>query len=266
MYLKKSTIVRHTVMLLVIPLTLMSTGYALFSQNLSINTNANNPSYSAPENMRLTYTKTITASGSNWLYTIDATVQNISSTHSVSAWQAQFSLPTDFASVTCTSATCSQSNYVNTANNTGSNGNISPNSSVTFSFTFISAQPNYVFTSLSVSGTIAPIYQTISGLTVNAVAGAQTKSKNTYTWPYTITVTNNSSQDLAGWEMLIPWSSTESVSSMPTTVNYVVTSTQLQITSTQPINMGATFQFVANLSSTNSGWVMSGYSILGDTY
>jgi hypothetical protein len=50
---------------------------------------------------------------------------------------------------------------------------------------------------------------------------------------------------------------------MPTTVNYVEAATQLTILSKQAINNGTNFQFVANLSSTNSSWAMTGYSVQG---
>jgi hypothetical protein len=244
----------------------MSTGYALFSQNLSLHANATKPTYNSSQYLRLTYTKTVTPSGSNWLYTINATVTNTSSTRTASAWQATFTLPSGYSSVTCTNATCSQASNVNTAVNTGTNGTINPGGTATFTFTFISTQQNYIFTTVSVAGTIVPIYQTVSGLTVNATAGTRTKTKNIYTWPYTITVTNNSGRDLAGWRVLIPWDATNSVDSMPATVNYVATATQLQITSLQSINNGANFQFVAGLSSTNSSWVMSGYTVEGDDF
>jgi len=267
MYLKRSAILRHIIMLVAIPLALTSTGYALFSQNLSLHTNATKPNYTSSQNLLLTYTKTVTPSGSNWLYTINATVKNTSSTRTISAWQATFTLPGGYSSITCTNATCSQASNVNTAVNTGTNGTINTNSTATFTFTFISSQQNYIFTSIGVSGTIVPIYQTVSGLTVSASAGTRTKSGKWYTWPYTITVTNASGQNLAGWRVLIPWNTTSNqVSSMPATVNYVETATQLQITSTQPINNGANFQFVPQLSSTNSSWTMSGYTVEGDSF
>lgn len=264
MYLKRSAILRHIIMLVTIPLVLTSTGYALFSQNLSLHANATKPTYTSSQNLLLTYTKTVAPSGSNWLYTINATVTNTSSTRTASAWQATFTLPSGYSSITCTNATCSQASNVNTAVNTGTNGTINTNGTVSFTFTFISSQQNYIFTSIGVSGTLTPIYQTVSGLTVSASAGTRTKSGKWYTWPYTITVTNASGQNLAGWRVLIPWDTTSNqVSSIPTTVNYTEATTQLTIMSKQAITTGTNFQFVANLSSTNSAWVMSGYTVEG---
>jgi uncharacterized protein affecting Mg2+/Co2+ transport len=244
----------------------MSTGYALFSQNLSINANATKPAYTSSQYLFLSYTRSVAPSGSNWRYTYSVTVKNTSSTRTISAWQATFSLPSGYSSVNCTNAGCSQASNVNTAVNTGTNGTINPNGTVTFTFAFTAAQQNYRFSDISVSGTVVPIYQTVTGLTVSVSAGTRVKNKNIYTWPYTITVTNNSGQDLAGWRLLIPWTNSESVDSIPATVNYVATATQLQITSKQGISNGANFQFIASLSSTNSGWSMSGQTVQGDYY
>jgi hypothetical protein len=257
---------KRAFMLAAIPLALTSTGYALFSQQLSVNATGNVPNYTSSQYLSVSYTQTSVQSGSNWIITTSVTIKDNSGTRTASAWESTFDLPSGYSSLSCSNATCSQANNVNTAVNTGTNGTINPGGTVTYSFSFTYSQPSYKFTAITVSGTIVPIYQTISGLTVTAVAGTRVKNKNVYQWPYTITVTNNSGQDLAGWEILIPWAASNNVVSMPVTVNYTTTSTQLTITSKQAINNGTSFQFLPTLGSTNSGWTMSGQTVLGDHF
>ncbi len=258
--------IKRIMMLVSIPLVLTSTGYALFSQQLSVAGNANKPAYTSANYLFLSYDKTVTQIGQNWLYTIDVTVKNTSGTRTISAWQSSFSLPNGYTNLSCSSANCSTASNTLTATDTGGNGTITPNNTTTFTYSFQSSQSNYVFSSLSISGTVVPIYQTVAGLSATDTVGNQSKNKNVYTWPYTITVTNNSGEDLAGWRLLIPWTSSNSVDSIPTSVNYVETATELQIMSKQPISNGTSFQFTANLSSTDRNWVMTGYTVEGDHF
>ncbi len=259
---KRTRFIKRVAMLVTIPLVLTSTGYALFSQSLSVNTTSNKPAYSSSQNLDISYTKSIASQGQKWQYTIDVTVTN-NGTASVTSWQSTFSLPADYSNVSCSSASCSQAGNVNTAS--GSN-TIAAGAYTTYTLVFRSSDPAYLFTSIGVSGTQGAQYQTYSGLTVNAVAGTRTKKGKTYSWPYTFTVTNNSGQNLSGWRIVVPWNtSASSVSNMPATVNYVENPTQLTIYSTQALNNGSNFQFVATFSSSNQNWVMSsGYYVEGE--
>lgn len=254
---------RHIAALVAVPLLLSSTGYALFAQQLSVNASTTSPTYTASQNMSVSYTRTVTPSGSNWLYTIGVTIKN-NGTRSLSAWRSAFSLPTGAASISCTNATCTQASSINTAVNTGTNGTVAAGGTVAYTLSFTSALQNYHFTSIDTSGTLTPIYSAVTGLTVSASAGTRTKSGKWYTWPYTFTVTNNSGQNLAGWRILAPWSTTSNqVASMPATVNYVESASQLTILSTQAIANGTNFQFTANLSSTSQTYTLTGYTVEG---
>jgi hypothetical protein len=255
--------VKHTVMLIGIPLVLMSSGYALFSQQLSVNAHATEPVYTSSQNLSVSYTKSVAAAGAKWQYTITVTIKN-NGTKNTSSWQSTFSLPSDFSNITCTSASCTQASSTNTAVNTGTNGTIVAGGTLNYTLVFRSSQRTYRFTTIGISGTLVPVYAAVSGLTVSASAGTRTKSGKFFIWPYTFTVTNNSGQNLDGWRILIPWNTTTNqVNSMPTTVNYVETATQLTIMSKQVINNGTAFQFTANLGSTSSTYVLSGYSVEG---
>lgn len=261
----RQLIFRHIVTLIAIPLVLMGTGYALFSQQLSINTTTVYPSYTISNNMLFTYTRSLSTSGQKTIYSITGTVKNQGTT-SVTAWLVNFSLPADFGAYSCgATVTCSTSGTTATVANGASNGTIAPGASVTFTLTFNStASKNYILQNISVAGSVAVGYQTISGLTVTASAGTRTKSGKWYYWPYTFTVTNNSGSAISAWRILAPWNSTtNAVASMPANVNYVVTATQLTMLSTVGLANNASLQFTASLGSTSNSWVLTGYTIEG---
>ncbi|HSX32505.1 MAG TPA: cellulose binding domain-containing protein [Candidatus Saccharimonadales bacterium] len=250
-------------MLIAIPLALTGTGYALFSQQLSVTANSSAPEYTSSQNLSVSYDKDVSAVGQNWEYAIAVTIKNNGGADTTS-WQSTFSLPEDYSNISCTDASCTQPNDVLTAVNTGANGTIPANGTLNYSFTFTSAEQNYRFTSLGVSGTLAPTYAPVTGLTVLAHAGTRTQLGQWYTRPYTFTVTNASGSNLDGWRITIPWdTATNQIASMPATVNYVEEATQLSIFSTQAISNGTDFQFTADLSSMSSAYVLSGYAVQG---
>jgi hypothetical protein len=261
--LLQASILKHIVMLLAIPLFLSGTGYALFSQQLSVNTQATSPVYTSSQNLSVSYTKSVAPAGQNWAHSTTVTIKN-NGTKATTAWQSTFSLPAGYSNMSCTSATCSQANNTNTAVNTVGNGAIAAGSTLNYTFTFRSASQTYRFSTIGISGTLAVTYAPVSGLNVSYTTGTRTKAGKWYTWPYTFTVTNNSGQNLAGWRIQAPWSTTNNqVASMPATVNYVEATTQLTIMSTQAINNGASFQFTANLSSTSATYSMTGHTVEG---
>jgi hypothetical protein len=255
---------KHVILLVTIPLALMSSGYALFSQHLSVNANATEPVYTSSQNLSVSYTKVVAAAAGKWQYTITVKIKNNNGVKSTSSWQSTFSLPAGFSNTSCTNASCTQASNTNTAVNTGTNGTIAAGATLTYTLVFRAASQTYRFTNIGISGVLVPTYSPVSGLTVSASVGTRTKSGKWFVYPYTFTVTNNSGQNLDGWRILIPWNtSTNQVGSMPTTVNYVETSTQLTILSKQAINNGTNFQFTASLDSTSSTYVLSGYSVEG---
>jgi hypothetical protein len=250
-------------MLVAIPLALTSTGYALFSQQLSVNATGNVPNYTSSQNLSVSYSQSSAPSGQNYLITTSVTIKNNSGTQGVTAWNSTFDLPSGYSNLNCSNATCSQTSNVNTAVNTGTNGLISPGGTATYTFVFKYSLPSFKFTTITISGTLAPIYQTMAGLTMSAVAGSGSTKQGVTTVPYTITVSNNTGQNLSAWRIIADWSSTETVATMPTTVNYTTTTTNITITSKSAINTGTNFVFSPSFSSTNSGWVLTGYSVQG---
>lgn len=261
---RRYTSLRHALLLLAIPLALSGTGYALFTQNLAINTHATQPAYVATSNLLMTYTTSTGSQGSKIVYTETITIK-YNGTATITAWQLMFDMPSDFTQFSCASTvSCSTSGVTATIVNGSGNGTINPGGTVTFTVNFTSYTAGYILQNIHVSGTLALTYQTMSGLTMSVSAGTRTKSGKWYYWPYTFTVTNNTGQFLRGWRIQASWSSsTNAVSSMGSTVSYTTSTTQLTILSMAGISTGTSFQFNGTLGSTRSTWTLSGYSIQG---
>lgn len=254
--------IRDIVMILAIPLALMSTGYALFTQKLTVTASTSGVTYTSSQNLSVRYSKTVTQSGGSWNYSLLFTVTN-GGTGSIGSWQVGYDLPTGTTNHVCTSVTCAQTGMVVTANSTVSNGTLAPGGQTTFTVTFTAPLQRSVLQNLKISGLYASTYQAIPGLTMTATPGARTKVKNYYYWPYTIVVSNNSAFNVGNWRITASWSSANAVRTMPTTVNYTTTTSQIIITSKTSVAKGATFQFVPSLGSTSTSWVLSNYVIEG---
>jgi hypothetical protein len=234
---------RNVLTLIALPLALSGTGYALFSQELSIGGTVVKPAYSRSQNLSITYTRDVTPSGGLTAYAITVTIKN-NGIKGITAWQSDFSLPSDFSALSCTNAACSQAGTTNTALNTGGNGTIAAGGSVVYVLNFSSANPNYVFTAIAISGTPAIVYQTLSGFTVAVNAGARTGNILTgYLYPVSYTITNNSGKRVLNWRMAVPKNSNDTVGSMDATVNFVDNGNQVTIFSKQAMDTGTTFQF-----------------------
>lgn len=263
-YRRNRMVLKNILLLLVIPLAVSSTGYAIFSQQLTVTGDSANVDYHATQHLDLSYTKSVSPSGQNWTYTMSPMTVKNNGTLSTLTWQVTFDLPSDATGFSCTNANCSQNGVTVTATNTGSNGTIAPSSSTNFSCTFTTADPIYTLQNVTVSGTLELVYETMSGLTVGYTTGTRTKTANWYYWPYTFTVTNNSGNNLRAWRVTASWNSTSNaVSSMDSTVNYTTSATQLTITSKTGLNNGSNFQFNATLGSTRRTWALSGYAVQG---
>ena len=254
---------RHLFVVFAAPLLLLGTGYAIYSQQLSLNGSAAKPAYSSSQNVWMTYVATYGSSGGRVVYNITATIQNKGAT-AIESWALSFDMPSDFTSFSCASTvSCSTSGARATAINGTSNGTIAAGGSTQFTLTFRSYTANYQLQNIAVSGVQVVVYQTISGLTASRSVGTRTKSGNRYYWPYSFTVTNNSGASVSKWRITANWSSTETVSSMATTVSYMTTTSTITILSKTAVANGQNFVFTSSLSSTNSAWALSGMTIQG---
>lgn len=251
--------------LIFIPLALMSVGYALFSQNLSVATSTIKPAYSSSEGLRVTYDRSVSPAGQNWTHTLNPiTITNYGGT-AVTAWQFVFTLPSGFSNLSCTGGTCTTSGQIITMVNSGTNGTINPGSSVSVSLSYRTNLQQYTLQDVNISGTLALTYQTMSGLTVSRTVGARTKAGQWFRWPYTFTITNNTGQTLRAWRIIgTPWSSSSNrVNSITATVNYISGASSLTMDRTATFTTGTNYVFTANLESTNQNWSLTSYPVQG---
>lgn len=256
---------RQVAILITIPLTLTSVGYALFSQNLSVNTSTIKPAYSSSQGLRVTYSRSVAPAGGNWTHTLNPiTITNNGGT-GVTAWQFVFTLPAGFTNLVCTSATCTTSGQVITMVNTGANGTINPGGSVTVSLTYRTSLQRYTLQNVNISGTLVLSFQNMAGLTVSRTVGARTKSGQWYRWPYTFTVTNATGQTIRAWRITgTPWNTTTNrVNSITATVNYVSGASSIVMDRTSNMATGTNYVFTANLESTDINWALTAYPVQG---
>lgn len=260
---RRTGVFRQLVSLTALPLAVSGTGYALFSESLTLNTTAQKPYYSSTQQLYATYTKTETANGSNTNYSLSVTIKNTGVT-SVTAWQYKFDVPSNVTSVTCQSTvTCTKSGVTETVKNGTGNGTIAAGASTSaFTITFTSATAKYVLQNNYVSGTYSTTYATVAGLTVGYVAGTRTKSGSTYTYPYTFTVTNNTAQTL-GWKAVCTWSSNPTTKTVDTTVSYTAATANITFTYKTSIAALTNFTFNGTFKRTSSTWKISACTITG---
>lgn len=251
--------------LLAIPLALTGVGYALFTQNLSINTSTIKPSYTSSQGLRVTYSRSVAPAGQNFTHTLNPITITNNGPTAVTAWQFVFTLPTGHSNRTCTNATCTAVGDVITMVNTGTNGTINPGGSVTVSMSYRTSLQRYTLQNVSISGTLILTYQTMAGLTVSRTVGTRTKSGKWYRWPYTFTVTNNTGQTLRAWRITAtPWApATNRVNLMPAGVTYVSGATSLVMSRTASFPTGTNYVFTTKLESTNINWALTAYPVEG---
>ena len=238
----------------------MSTVYALFSQQLSVNAITDSVSYVSNQYLLMTYTKNASLAGSLWTYSMNpVTIKNNGAT-SVTAWQVTFTVPADAPVPTCPSTViCTKAGTTVTVKNGAGNGTIASGGSVTFTLSFTSATANYVLENVNISGTFSTTYQAITGLTVNIVRGARSGGK----FPLTITITNNSGQSISGWQVAIPTTRT-CTSTVPTGTTYTCTTTFLTYTrAAGAIANGAQYQFSTSVTYGSANWNITGYAVRG---
>lgn len=253
---RQHSLFRHVATLVAIPLALTSVGYALFTQQLSVQGAGKGVAYNSSQNLVVTYTKTVTQQGAQYLYNLNVTIKN-NGTVATAGWQVLFDLPSDYTQLVCNSATCTPSGSRVTAVNTTSNGTIGTGSQTSFTLSFLTANSKYSLQNIAVSGVGAPTYQVVSGLTATHTTGAVTKVRGTNFWPYTFTIRNNSGRVITSWRLTINnWQTGDNkIQTMASTVNYVTGTNSLVISSKTSIANGSTFQFTASLgSSSNKNW------------
>jgi hypothetical protein len=237
-------------MLLVFPFCMVGATFALFSQNLSLSGTGTSVAYVSGQSLMMTYTTSQTGT-SPYTYTIAMTLKN-NATKATTVWQVDLTVPSDASAITCpATVTCALSGTKLTVlSNT--NGAIAIGGTLAVSFTYKTATNAYVFQSIKTYANYTAAYATLSGLTVNVAVGTRTGSSGAYTWPVTVTITNNYGQPIGGWQVSIsPWKSTYTLSGLPSGVTKSGTTT-LVLTGANELATGTTYQFTwsANTKTT----------------
>lgn len=262
---RKTSYLMQLVLLSILPLALMGTGYALFAQSLQLNARSAKPLYNVSQNLYVTYTKSEAPSGNNTLYTLNPVTITNKGAVGVTAWQLKFDVPSDVASVTCASTVnCTKAGVTVTVTNGAANGTIAAGASTpAFTITFTSATARYVLQNIYTSGTYSTAFQTIAGLTVQPVAGTSTKSGANYKYPYTFTVTNSTGNNLSAWQAVCNWSAAPSTTTISTNVNYTTTASAITFTSKTALTNGANIQFTGSFVIKSASWSITGCSVQG---
>ena len=260
---KDRVLIKYIATLLMIPVLMVSAGYALFSQNLTINATTDIVSYVSNQYMTVTYTKTATLATGLYTYKLTPMVIKNNGVTGVTAWQVSFTVPADMSAMACptaTTASCSQAGTTVTIKNGTGNATIATGATRSITgFSFKSATAAYTPQNVIISGTFATTYTAITGLTVVAVAGTRSGS----TFPLTVTISNNSGQPISGWKVTVPTTKT-CTSTVVTGVTYTCTTTVLTYTGAAvAIAAGAQYQFNTTVTTTMTTWTTSGAAVTG---
>lgn len=258
------TIAKYVIMVIGIPLALVSTGYALYSQKLTVVGATTKPAYSIGQKMLFTYNKTVVQAGANWNYTISGTVKNNGLT-ATSSWTLKFDLPVG-ATPVCSGVTCTTSGQTVTAASQTANNSITAGASANFTITFTTTTSNYQLQNIITAAVLPTAYATYSGLTAAATrTSGPTKSGSKYMSAYRFTVTNNTAQPMMWRIQAAPWSTTYTVNATgtDTTMNYASQTSALVFTSKTAVAPNATFTFNVNITTTSSTWAFTSWPITG---
>lgn len=254
------TDIRHIVSLLAFPLLLISIGYAIYDQDLSIVGITRKPAYTATPDASMSYTSAKAPSGERTIYDLIITVKNISA-DAIAGWQIKFDLPSDFSQVTCASSVnCSSNGQTMIINGGSTTGPISAGGSVNFTFSYQTANPDYQLQNIFVIAS-GGAFKTVSGLTATATrtAGGGLSASNTYKF----TVTNTSGGTVKMWRIVGgPWSSSYTIVSMDPRVHYGSNSSSMTVIDTDPLADGVIFEFSAQMN-TAALWNLSSVVITG---
>ena len=166
---RRHPLFRQLALLMAMPILVIGSSYALFSQTLTVNGNGTLPQYVSNNYTTVTYTKTATFAASKYTYTLNPLTIKNNGVTSITAWQVTFVVPADVTTVTsCPSTiTCSinTTTHVITLSDTitvaAGGTNVVNNASTPIKF--ITATANYVPQNVTISATFATTYAAITG-------------------------------------------------------------------------------------------------------
>ncbi|GEM_PF-2064364 len=241
----------------IVPLLLVSVGYALFSQNLSLQGKGTAVVDTVPPSGGLvaTWVRNMWQSGSNWSYNMNGTVSNTGTTPS-STWEIIVQLPASVTGLSCWGADCTLQGTTLTIANLSYNGVIAPGGSTTLGVSFVSSSNAVTFNDAVIiaNGTGAQFAE-ISGLTATMTLQNQWQSGSSYVKQYNVSVTNATGSNVKAWRIKVSnWVSTTHMVESIWNAGYVSEPSSLLLTGQAGLNSGASASFGVQLKVPSSGW------------
>ena len=132
---RKKSNYNKIILIFIISILFLSTGYSIFSTNLSIEGKGNMVEQPAKQDYTMTYTKDTWYSGGMHYYNFKMQINNNTS-EDLTNWIIIADIPDDIITVTCWSSICSVNNGILTMENENYNSTVLANSYIEFGFSF----------------------------------------------------------------------------------------------------------------------------------
>lgn len=258
---------RSIVIALILPILVIGGGYALFSQNLSIQGTATAEVSSAQApSLQFAWTMQKWQSNGVWSYNVTGQVKN-TGTIAATGWTITVTLPSTITGLNCWNGDCSITSTSLMIQNMNYNGSINPGATADFGMSFTANSDTVSFSNYMVKGdspqTVSNNLSSINGLTVKMVYDNGWQANGGYVTQYTVMVTNNSGTKVKTWRTEVSnWdSATQSVVNI-WNASYTSEQTRLLMMSTGALANGASTSFGVQLQASSASWTPS-YGIKG---
>lgn len=258
---------RAFVAALILPILVIGGGYALFSQNLSVQGTATaNVSSAQTPSLQVTWTVQKWQAGSSWSYNVTAQVKN-TGTVAVTGWHVTVTLPASITGLNCWNGDCSLTGTTLNIENMNYNGSLAPNATTDFGMSFTSASDALSFSNYVANGDTPETNNNnltdIAGLTATMTYQNGWQANGGYVKQYTVTVTNNSASKVKAWRVEVSnWdSATHSVVNI-WNANYTSEQARLLMMSTGALTTNTSASFGVQLQVPTNTWSPN-YSVKG---
>ena len=234
----------------------VSVGYALFSQNLSLQGKGTAVVSPSPGGLTVVWTRNAWQSKRNWSYNMNGTITN-NGTAASSDWEITIQLPVSITGLSCWGGDCVLSGTTLTISSLSYNGAISPGGSTTLGVSFTSSSGSISFDNsvIATDPSATAQFEVITGLTATMAFQNQWQSGSNYVKQYNVTVTNTSGQKVKSWRIEISnWSNTTHSVAGLWNAGYVSETSRLLMTSQGALDNGASASFGGQLSVPSSAW------------
>lgn len=247
---------RFFVLAAAVPLLLVSVGYAVLQNSLSVEGTATTVgSIDVPDDFDTSYSMSSWGSNPTNYNFNPFTITNTGAASSI-AWTMSFDAPANMTGLSCWSSVCAYQNGRVVFDSMSYNGVLSPNGSTSFGFSFASSDPNFTPQNILVvfdDGTSnQDQYVELPGLTATFAPG---NGWGSYIRQYDVSVQNNSGQNVKSWRIEITnWVQSENAVVGMWNATYIESPDKLTIASGGALNNGASASFGGQFQSSTSSW------------